>query len=107
MDIDFGRVNGFTSELRQHLLGGDTSVVEFGLFLEVDSIHLSGNGLQHGRTTTGRRQLRLVQVEEVDSPSRGTENDKHLSSIEHTVDTVQDLYFALSTRDFVPNRSDP
>jgi hypothetical protein len=38
--------------LRQHLLGGDTSVVELGLFLEVDSVHLSSDGFEQGRTTT-------------------------------------------------------
>jgi hypothetical protein len=52
MDINLSGVNCLSSELRQHLLGGDTSVVEFRAFLQVDSVHLPSNSLEHGGTTT-------------------------------------------------------
>lgn len=74
VNIDFGGVDGLSSELRQHLLGGNTSVVELGVFLKVDSVHLSSNGLEHSRTTTGYISGDFTVVE-VDSRSRRAKDD--------------------------------
>jgi len=49
--VDLLVVEYFTFELRHHLLAGDAIVMYFAILVELESMHLTANGLEQGATT--------------------------------------------------------